>query len=356
MAKQIAMTLLPLLLLLLFTSITEMVEGTKKTHGVTDSNNSVKLFVFGDSYVDTGNFLDSPAYRPPYGMTYPGTPAGRFSDGRVLSDYIASFLKIETPTPYSLKNSSNLQYGINFAHGGVGIFETLTKGPNMTVQIDSLENLIKQNVYTKQDLESSVALVAVSGNDYTAFIANNKSITEIKSFTETLIKQLTINVERIHNLGVNKVAIGLLEPIGCLPQITVVTFHLSCVAPLNSVAQNHNEVLLQTVKQLNQQVGKSVFVTLDLYNAFLSTIEMMQENQDENLKLLNPLLKPCCNGDGFKNSCGVVDDKGEKKYSLCDEPEASFFWDYVHPSQNGWNSVYQQLQSSLGQLIEKINI
>lgn len=100
-----------------------------------------------------------------------------FSHVCIYVYYTASFLKIDTPAPYSLKNSSNLQYGINFAHGGVGIFETLTKGPNMTVQIDSLENLVQQNVYTKQDLESSVALVAVSGNDYTAFLVNNKSIT-----------------------------------------------------------------------------------------------------------------------------------------------------------------------------------
>lgn len=71
--------------------VAEMVEGTKKTYGVTDSN-TVKLFVFGDSYVDTGNFLDSPSYRAPYGMTNPGKPAGRFSDGRVLSDYIGNVL------------------------------------------------------------------------------------------------------------------------------------------------------------------------------------------------------------------------------------------------------------------------
>ncbi|CAK8573056.1 unnamed protein product [Lathyrus sativus] len=315
MKKQLVITLLILTLI-----TTDMVEGTKKTYGVYDNNNSVKLFVFGDSYVDTGNFLNSSSYKPPYGITFPGKPAGRFSDGRVLTDYIASFLKIESPTPYSLKNSSNLQYGINFAHGGTGVFQTSINGPNMTVQIDSLEKLIKQNVYTKQDLKSSIALVSASGNDYVAFVSN-RSITEIKSFTTLLIKQLSLNVQRIHNLGINKIAIGLLEPIGCMPPIT-------------------------------QQLGKSVFVPLDLYNAFLSTIEMMQKNRYENSALMNPL-ELCCKGESLENSCGSVDDNGEKKYSLCEKPEVSFFWDTVHPSQNGWNAVYKQLQSSLGQLIEK---
>lgn len=91
--------------------------------------------------------------------------------------HAASFLKIETPTPYTFRKSSNQQYGINFAYGGTGVFQTLVDGPNMTVQIDSLEKLIQQNVYTKQDLNSSFALVSVSGNDYTAFLVNNRTLT-----------------------------------------------------------------------------------------------------------------------------------------------------------------------------------
>lgn len=64
---------------------------------------------------------------------------------------------------------------------------------------------------------------------------------------------------------------------------------------------------------------------------------------------MNPL-KSCCEGDGLTNTCGKVDDNGEKKYSLCEKPKLSFFWDNVHPSQNGWNAVYTLLQSSLHQL------
>ncbi|CAL5209128.1 unnamed protein product [Lathyrus oleraceus] len=348
MAKQVLITLL-----LLFISSTEVVEGTKKSYGIYDNknNNSVKLFVFGDSYVDTGNTMQSRSYKPPYGMTYPGKPVGRFSDGRVLTDYIASFLKIQTPTAYVLRNSSTLQYGVNFAYAGTGVFRTSVDGPNMTVQIDSFEKLIQQNVYTKQDLESSVALVSASGNDYIAFV-NKGNIIDIKSFTSSLINQLSTNVQRIHDMGINKIAIGLLIPIGCVPRITAITFHLSCVDILNLISVNHNQMLIQTVLQLNQQVGKSVFVTLDLYNAFLSTIATMQKQQKENSTRMNPL-KSCCEEEGLTNSCGSVDDNGENKYTLCENPELSFFWDNLHPSQNGWHAVYTLLQSSLGQLIDK---
>ena len=48
------------------------------------------LFVFGDSYLDTGNENKSKGFNlpwlPPYGKSYPGTPNGRFSDGRVFTD------------------------------------------------------------------------------------------------------------------------------------------------------------------------------------------------------------------------------------------------------------------------------
>lgn len=55
-----------------------------------------KLFVFGDSYVDTGNIPKSVlgSWKEPYGLTFPGKPAGRFSDGRVLTDYLGKFINI----------------------------------------------------------------------------------------------------------------------------------------------------------------------------------------------------------------------------------------------------------------------
>ncbi|KAK8651251.1 hypothetical protein V6N13_140860 [Hibiscus sabdariffa] len=49
-----------------------------------------RMFVFGDSYADTGNNrIDlAAAWKFPYGITFPGKPAGRFSDGRVSTDFI----------------------------------------------------------------------------------------------------------------------------------------------------------------------------------------------------------------------------------------------------------------------------
>lgn len=72
----------------------------------------MKLFVFGDSYADTGNIKKSasPSWKEPYGITFPGKPAGRFSDGRVLTDYVGSFPSLSV-SPYTnevIKSSSSL--------------------------------------------------------------------------------------------------------------------------------------------------------------------------------------------------------------------------------------------------------
>jgi hypothetical protein len=42
------------------------------------------FYVFGDSYTDTGNGGNSVV---PYGITWPGYPHGRGSDGRIQVDY-----------------------------------------------------------------------------------------------------------------------------------------------------------------------------------------------------------------------------------------------------------------------------
>lgn len=65
---------------------------------------------------------------------------------------------------------------MNFAYGGTGVFETLLKsGPNMTTQIGFLQNLIRDNVFTSADLESSMTLVTLAGNDYSTYIVRNGS-------------------------------------------------------------------------------------------------------------------------------------------------------------------------------------
>ncbi|XP_031475128.1 GDSL esterase/lipase At5g03610-like isoform X2 [Nymphaea colorata] len=133
-----------------------------------------RLFVFGDSYADTGNIARGLAncWKPPYGSTFPGKPAGRFSDGRVITDFIATFLGVPSPVPYRLRRVAGHRgsYGINFAYSGTGVFDTSAPLPNVTTQIDYLEQMIKEGWYEKRQVRSSMAFLALAGIDYLEFL------------------------------------------------------------------------------------------------------------------------------------------------------------------------------------------
>jgi len=61
----------------------------------------VALFVFGDSFFDVGNnnyintTTDYQANYPPYGETFFKYPTGRFSDGRVIPDFIGKNMSVK---------------------------------------------------------------------------------------------------------------------------------------------------------------------------------------------------------------------------------------------------------------------
>nr|GLL27828.1 GDSL esterase/lipase At5g03610-like [Ipomoea trifida] len=236
-------------------------------------NGPEKLFVFGDSYADTGNWPPTNAstpWREPYGMTFPGKPSGR--------RYISG---------------------------------------------------------NKIDLTSSAALVSLVGNDYSNYHGN------LNEFVDSITKQLCLDLKRIHEIGIPKVAVTAMQPLGCLPLVAFSTGkYPNCDEHTNNITMFHNQMLKQKVEKLNDQTEGSPFVILDLYAAFTSAMNI-QHNHPGKSSFPHPLL-PCCFG-----KCGDVDESGKNEYGLCDDPKMAFFWDSEHPSQQGWFAVYSALKSSL---------
>jgi phospholipase/lecithinase/hemolysin len=77
------------------------------------------IFNFGDSNSDTGGlsalFGQAP---PPAGETYFRKPAGRYSDGRLIIDFIAQRLGLPYLRAYLDAVGSNFTHGANFATSG----------------------------------------------------------------------------------------------------------------------------------------------------------------------------------------------------------------------------------------------
>ncbi|CAK9320158.1 unnamed protein product [Citrullus colocynthis] len=312
-----------------------------------------KLFVFGDSYVDTGNILFpfSSAQKFPYGITFPGKPSGRFSDGRVLTDFAARQLGVKSPIPYSIRDKVGLkrlkESGINFAFGGTGVFDTSVPLPNMTTQIDFFQQFrLVESVVTNGDARHSVALVSVSGNDYSFFLAKNGSSQGLKPFINSVVNEIVIDLKRIRKLGVRKIVVTGLGPLGCLPEFTAPFSFNQCNETINSFVQFHNFLLKQAVDNLNKQTKHSNFFILDVYDAFLSIIQGRNNNPGVGLLFKTPL-KPCCFGVSSGFECGSVDEQGNEKFFLCKDPKSAFFWDSVHPTQTGWAVAFSSFKSFL---------
>ncbi|KAE9465559.1 hypothetical protein C3L33_02532, partial [Rhododendron williamsianum] len=143
----------------------------------------------------------------------------------------------------------------------------------MTTQIDFLQNLVKESVYTKTDLESSLSLVSVAGNDYFTYLAEGGSNEGLPAFIARVVKQIAVNLKRIRDVGVGKVAVGALQPLGCLPGLTAQNSFQHCNGTYNDFVNLHNTLLRQAVAELNSESNDSgAFIVLDLYGSFTKVL------------------------------------------------------------------------------------
>ncbi|XP_018504424.2 alpha-L-fucosidase 3-like [Pyrus x bretschneideri] len=75
------------------------------------------VFNLGDSNSDTGGLAASSlvAPTPPYGETFFGMPEGRFSDGRLIIDFLANSVGHPFLSAYLDSLGTNFSYDANFA-------------------------------------------------------------------------------------------------------------------------------------------------------------------------------------------------------------------------------------------------
>ncbi|KAJ8439806.1 hypothetical protein Cgig2_029066 [Carnegiea gigantea] len=129
------------------------------------------IFAFGDSIVDTGNnnYIKTltKCNFPPYGKDFIGGIAtGRFSNGKVLTDFLAEELSIKQYVPAYLDpslGSQDLLTGVCFASGGSGY-------DPITCKTENVISIFQQLEYFKEYIEKLKQLL---GEDKTQFILAN---------------------------------------------------------------------------------------------------------------------------------------------------------------------------------------
>ena len=116
-------TILPFLALLLLTVFAEDGHGLQHHHPsfpIQGRCSNPLLFVFGASMVDTGQYAAALPYStaadfPPYGIDYFSRPAGRWSNGRVITDFISKPLDLQFQPLSQFISFSTLSFALRLA-------------------------------------------------------------------------------------------------------------------------------------------------------------------------------------------------------------------------------------------------
>ncbi|KAJ4979813.1 hypothetical protein NE237_010593 [Protea cynaroides] len=302
------------------------------------------LLVFGDSTVDTGNnnFLQTVVKSShfPYGREFPGhIPTGRFSDGRLVPDLLASALGIKEFIPPFLDphlSDKEILTGVSFASAGSG-FDDLTTSASGVITtsqqlqyfkeyIDRLTRIVGEQEANKI-VSGSLVLIGAGTNDLLRNYYDlpiRKVQFNISAYQDFLLQKVQDFVKELMDLGSRNFLIAGVPPLGCVPiQITLKFTHArGCVEDENGDAQLYNSKLIGILKQIQESGPGSKVVYANIYD---SMMDMFINPQKYGFTETN---KGCC-GTGFIEAgplCNLLSPS-------CANASEYLFWDCVHPGE-----------------------
>ncbi|XP_020261593.1 GDSL esterase/lipase EXL3-like isoform X2 [Asparagus officinalis] len=253
------------------------------------------LFAFGDSILDTGNnnLLTTvmKSNFPPYGKDFAGhEPTGRFTNGQVPSDLIASKLGIKDLLPAYLSpklSSEELLTGVCFASVSSG-YDRLTSEvwSVMTIQ-DQLDLFkdYKKKLQAITDTEraakiigESIYIVCSGSNDFANTYFSSplrRAEYDVSAYTSFLVNSASSFLEELYNLGTREIAVVGLPPLGCLPSQRTLAGGIprDCVSSYNQASENYNVKLSREVEILQKKFVGATIIYIDIYQKLLHLIQ-----------------------------------------------------------------------------------
>lgn len=318
------------------------------------------VYNFGDSNSDTGSvsavFGRIP---PPNGDTFFGKPSGRYSDGRLIIDFIAEKLGLPYLSAYVDSIGTNFQHGANFAASGSTIQPADAKMINcgfnpltLDVQLqqfaqfkDRTSDLLhqaKSGLSRPEDTSQAMYMMDTGQNDLHAGIT---SMTEeqVKKYIPDIIDQFASAIKKLQEQGARAFWIHNTGPIGCLPYFVTRSTPAAgsvdqngCVKSYNDLAQEFNQQLKNKVSQLRTQLQHPSLTYVDIYSVKYSLISEAKKHG-----FTDPLGFCCGKSYGDRHvGCGekAIVNGTEVYGASCINPSAYISWDSIHYTEaaNKW--------------------
>ncbi|KAI4306147.1 hypothetical protein L6164_029449 [Bauhinia variegata] len=322
------------------------------------------IIVFGDSTVDAGNnnhistILKSNF--APYGRDFGGGKAtGRFSNGRLPTDFISEAFGIKPFIPAYLDQDYNITHfstGVSFASAGTGY-------DNATSDVLSVIPLWKELEYYKEfqrDLRSylgldranqvvgeSLYLISAGTNDFLEnYYVLPKRFSEysVEDYQKILLGIAEDFISVLYQLGARKISITGLPPMGCLPleRAMNIIHGGDCVEEYNNVAKDFNEKLHSLVANLNHKLAGIRLVLSNPYNILWNVI------QNSDSFGFDHVATACCGTGLFEMSylCEKINP------FTCWDANKYVFWDSFHPTEKTNNIIANDvIKNSLAEFL-----
>lgn len=331
------------------------------------------IFNLGDSNSDTGGY--AAAFLPPtspYGNTYFHMPAVRFSDGRLIIDFIAEAFGLPFINAYLDSMGTNFSHGINFATAASTIRLPNRVIPNggfspfyLDLQYSQLEQFKSKSQMIRQRGGLLIASLIPKGeyfpkalytfdigqNDLGEGFFENRTIQQVNASVPDIVNKFSENVKNIYGLGARSFWIHNTGPIGCLPYVQT-AFSSSekdsagCSKPHNEVAQYFNLKLKEAVAQLRNEFPSAAFTYVDVYSVKYS---LFAEPQKHGFEL--PLVTCCGYGGQYNYNAevlcgGTITVNGTEIFiGSCDRPSVRVVWDGIHYTEAANKFVFDQIST-----------
>ncbi|KAL2250987.1 UNVERIFIED_CONTAM: GDSL esterase/lipase 5 [Sesamum indicum] len=324
---------------------------------VASAQKHTAFFIFGDSSVDPGNnnYIDTipenRANHKPYGQNgFFKDPTGRFSDGRIIVDFIAEYAKLPLIPPF-LEPSADYSHGVNFASGGAGILSTTNEGQaiDLSTQLKYFEEVEKWLAEklgaseAEEVISNAVYFFSMGSNDYLGGYLGSPRMQELhhpEQYVGMVIGNLTIAIQELYEKGARKFGFLSLCPLGCLPVMRALNPKAGeggCFQQANSLALAHNNALKTLLNNLHYLLKDFKYCNSDFYNWLQDRIN---NPSDYDLK---EGVNACCGSGPYG---GVYTCGGTKKvatYELCDNANDYVWWDSFHPTER----IHEQFAKAL---------
>ncbi|TXG54646.1 hypothetical protein EZV62_019902 [Acer yangbiense] len=308
------------------------------------------LYNFGDSNSDTGGKSAAMTdVSPQNGETFFGHPSGRFSDGRLIIDFIAENLKLQYLSAYLDSIGANFRQGANFATGGSSIRPPGYSPFHLAIQISQFVQFKSRTMalYHKftpnrktppfrsvlprpRDFSRALYTLDIGQNDL-AYGLKHSNEEQVRAIIPDILDQFSQAVQQLYKEGARFFWIHNTGPIGCLPN-RVLYFQPKpsdldqngCMKSHNEVAQEFNKQLKDRImSQLRVQLPQAAFTYVDVYAVKYALI-----SNAKNQGFVDPM-NICC---GSCAKGAVVNG------TVCDHPSMHISWDGTHYSEaaNFW--------------------